>query len=165
MTELLRVLKPGGSLLIKEHDDNSAITHDLILIEHALYNRRYNLFKQGHESPIETPVSLKSEDGWDTYLTSLGLTKFGTTYRDGKNSKNSNSRGSNNNNNGNSISHNNSEDKDNLSDPTRSFYTRWIKPKPQVKTGQSIEKGGKVVINDTQEADVLSSYFDALNTW
>ena len=125
LTELLldikRVLKIGGTLLLKEHDDDLPATHLLILIEHGLYERRYDAFGQTHESPIETPVSLQSEVQWDVTLKNLGLEKHGSAYRE-KERQEPHSRGG-----GRRGKVQAEPEKTVSTDSTRSFFARWIR--------------------------------------
>jgi SAM-dependent methyltransferase len=120
LLEIKRVLKIGGSLLLKEHDDDLPATHLLILIEHGLYERRYHKFGQTHESPIETPVSLQSEVQWDATLKKLGFNKHSAAYREGDrhetDAKSSGGRRG-----------KAEPEKTVITDPTRSFYARWIR--------------------------------------
>lgn len=104
LPEIFRVLKPGGSLLMKEHDVRDDLTFNLVLLEHALHDyRRGGL---GLERLIETPVSLKKKKEWDTVLKGVGFTE----YRSSEPSWGS------------------TQKETTSSDPTRSFYARWVKP-------------------------------------
>jgi len=103
-------LKPGGSLLLKEHDVCDAPTYNLVLLEHALHDHRRGGL--GLERLIEAPVCLRSKAEWDATLKVLGLVEYhsssaaspqvgwGLQSEGGKSSV----------------------------DPTRCFFARWIKP-------------------------------------
>lgn len=84
LTEIHRILKKDGILIIKEHDCNSKLTHSIIVWEHHLYHlldcvydKRVFDFDDYWNNSI---YNFKSKKDWQTLLES-----FGFKYKHSKN--------------------------------------------------------------------------------
>ena len=72
LNEILRVLRKGGILIIREHDVDSIQMKYIIDIQHELYNKVWNK-KDNDDMPV---TNYKSKDDWDFLIEDIGLKKI-----------------------------------------------------------------------------------------